>query len=159
MQKIQPKGQLWPVEAFNLKPQSFANCACLLDRIRLCVRRKFLNFLFPRVSEKFVFSKFRNFLEITVFFELAKILQKKFGKKYGNNFLFFGQKTLFLGQKVWKKFGKVQKKRFPNIRNLRKFRKLFYSKLSKNYEKMTLNSNFENREKLIPTWKPTRKFG
>jgi len=42
-------------------------------------------------------------LEITVFFELAKILQKKFRKKYGNNFLFFDQKTLFLGQIVWKK--------------------------------------------------------
>jgi len=51
-------------------------------------------------------------LEITVFFELAKILQKKFG----NDFLFLGQKTLllsqkplFFGQKVWKKFRKVWK--------------------------------------------------
>jgi len=46
------------------------------------------------------FSKFRNFLEITSFFELAKILQKKFRKKFGNNFLFLGHKTLFLSHKT-----------------------------------------------------------
>jgi len=66
-----------------------------------------------------------------------------------------GQKPCF-----WvKKFGKVRKQGFPNIRNLQKFWKLFYSELSENYEKMTLNSNFENHEKLVPTRKPTRKFG
>jgi len=45
-------------------------------------------------SELFVFtsfgivrlSKFGIFLEISVFFELAKILQKKFGNKFGNKF-------------------------------------------------------------------------
>jgi hypothetical protein len=31
------------------------------------------------------------------------------------------------------------------------------SELSKNYKKMTLKSNFRNHEKLVPTWKPTRK--
>jgi len=58
------------------------------------------------ISELFIFASFRkvrflkfgNFLEITGFFELAKILQKKFR----NNFLFLSQKNLFLGQKVWK---------------------------------------------------------
>jgi hypothetical protein len=34
-------------------------------------------------------------------------------------------------------------------------RKLFYSKLSKNYEKMMLNLNFGNHEKLVPA----QKFG
>jgi len=28
-----------------------------------------------------------------------------------------------------------------------------------NYKKMTLNSNFGNRKKLVPTQKPTQKFG
>jgi hypothetical protein len=37
--------------------------------------------------------------------------------------------------------------------------KLSFSKLSKNYEKMTLNLNFESHEKLVPTQKPTQKFG
>jgi len=32
-------------------------------------------------------------------------------------------------------------------------------KVFENYEKMTLNSNFGNRQKLVPTQKPTRKFG
>jgi len=36
---------------------------------------------------------------------------------------------------------------------------LFYSKLSENYEKMTLKTNFGNREKLVPTQKPTQMFG
>jgi hypothetical protein len=63
--------------------------------------------------------------------------------------LFLSQ--LFLGQKVWKKFGKVRTQGFPNVRNLQKFWKLFYSKLSGNYKKMTLNSNFKNRKKLVPT--------
>jgi len=48
---------------------------------------------------------------------------------------------------------KIRKQGFPN------FRKLFYSKLSKNYEKMTLNSNFGNCQKLVRTQKLTRKFG
>ncbi len=41
------------------------------------------------------------------------------------------QKTLFLGQKVWKKFGKVRKQGFPNIR---KFRNRTNSKFSVNSE-------------------------
>ncbi len=79
---------------------------------------------------------------------------ENFEKKY-LKFKFLSQKTLFLGQKVWKKFGKSLEK-FGNVRKLgflkvRKFRKLFFSELSKNYKKMTLNSNFGNREKLVPT--------
>jgi len=81
-------------------------------------------------SQTFCFCKFqkssffevRNFLEITGFFKLVKF----FWKKFGNNFLFLGQKTLW----------------FPKIPNLPKFWNLFYSKLSKNYEKMMTNSNF-----------------
>jgi len=78
-----------------------------------------------------------------------------------NKKTFLSQKTLFLGQKVWIKFGKVWKsweklgkvgkQGFPNVRNLQKFQKLFYSELSENYEKMTLNSNFENREVSLRT--------
>jgi hypothetical protein len=72
-----------------------------------------------------------------------------------NNFLLLGQKTLFLGQKVWKKIGNpcsgVKKQSFPKIPNLQKFQNLIYSKLSENYEKMMFNSNFENCKKLVPT--------
>ncbi len=64
-----------------------------------------------------------------------------------------------MGQNVWKSSEKVWKHGFPNFRNLRKIRNLFYSELSKNYEKMTLNSNFENREKLVWTQKFGLKFG
>jgi hypothetical protein len=39
-----------------------------------------------------------------------------------------------------------------------RFRKIEISKLSKNIEKITLNSNFGNCEKLVPTRKLTRKF-
>ncbi len=63
----------------------------------------------------------------------------KFRKKYVK-FEFLSQKNLFLGQKVWK----FCKQGFPNVR---KFRKLFYSEISENYKKMTLNSNFGNRKK------------
>jgi len=48
--------------------------------------------------------KFGNFSEITVFIELAKISQKKFGKKFRKNFLFLGQKNLFLIKKFEKIF-------------------------------------------------------
>jgi len=97
-------------------------------------------------SQTFCFCKFqkssffevRNFLEITGFFKLVKF----FWKKFGNNFLFLGQKTLW----------------FPKIPNLPKFWNLFYSKLSKNYEKMMTNSNFKNCKKLIPARKPTQMF-
>ncbi len=56
----------------------------------------------------------------------------------------FGSKSSGKVRKSLEKFGKVQKQGFPNIW---KFRKLFYSKISKKYKKMTLNSNFGNREK------------
>ena len=52
-----------------------------------------------------------------------------------------------------------QKQGFPNIPNLRKIQKLFYSKLSENYKKMTLKSNFGNLKKLVPTQKLTQMFG
>ncbi len=81
----------------------------------------------------------------------------------------FGQKTLFFGHKVRKSSEKVQKKfgksleisetDFSECSEIRKFRKFGNSELSENFEKMTFNSKFENREKLVPTQKPTRKFG
>jgi hypothetical protein len=75
-----------------------------------------------------------------------------------------------------KKFGKVQKKIWKKFRNFGKSSeisetgfsecleiseiwKFGNSELSKNYKKMMLNSKFENREKLVPTQKPTQKFG
>jgi len=68
---------------------------------------------------------------------------------------FWVQKNLFLSQKVWKPLFWGQKQGFLNIRNLRKIQNLFYSELSKNYEKMTLKLNFGNRKKLVLTQKPT----
>ncbi len=55
-------------------------------------------------------------------------------------------------EKVWK----IRTQGFPNIR---KFQKLLYYEISKNYKNMTLNSNFGNREKLVLTQKPAQKFG
>jgi len=53
---------------------------------------------------------------------------------------------------------KKQKQGFPNILNLRNIRNLFYSKFSKNYEKMMSKSNFYFHEKLIATQIPTQIF-
>jgi len=39
-----------------------------------------------------------------------------------------------------------------------RFRKIEISELSKNIEKITLNSNFGNFKKLVQTEKPTQKF-
>jgi hypothetical protein len=58
--------------------------------------------------------------------------------------------------KSLEKVRKVRKQGFPNVWKLQK---LFYSEISENYEKMTLNSNFGNRKKLAPTRKLTQKFG
>ncbi len=80
----------------------------------------------------------------------TKILKKNYVK-----FEFFGQKTLFQGQKSLEKVWKFWKQVFPNVR---KFRKFGNSELSENYKKMMFNSKFKNREKLVPTQKPTRKF-
>ena len=66
------------------------------------------------------------------------------------------KKNLFLRQKVWKK---DQKMFGISSEKVWKFRKLGISELSENYEKIPFNSKFENHEKLVPTRKPTRKFG
>ncbi len=58
--------------------------------------------------------------------------------------------------KISEKVRKFRKQGFPNVR---KFQKLFFSEISENYEKMMLNLNFGNCEKLVPTQKPTQKFG
>ncbi len=107
-------------------------------------------------SELFVFAsfgivqllKFGNFSEISSLFELAKILQKQFGHKFTNNFLFFEAKTGVFGSKQG----------FPNIPKFQKVQNLFYSRLSKNYKKMMLKPNFGNCKKLVPTQIPTRTF-
>jgi len=62
------------------------------------------------------FSKFGNFLEISGFFELAKILQKNSGNKFVSKPPVFEAKI-------------------PNIPNLQNIQNLFYSELSKNYKK------------------------
>ncbi len=85
----------------------------------------------------------------------------------------FGSKSL---EKVRKKFGKSSEK-FGKVRKslesseisetgfaeyseiLEILEIVFFSEISENYEKMMLNLNFGNREKLVPTRKPTRKFG
>jgi len=67
---------------------------------------------------------------------------------------FWVKKTLFL-----RVLGSKLKKKNKNIPNLWKIWNLFYSYLSKNYEKMTLKSNFGNRKKLVPNRKPTRMYG
>ena len=119
------------------------------------------------ISELFIFasfgivgfSKFGNFLEISRFFKLAKILRRHFGNNFGNNFLFRGKKPCYWVKKTccWGFWD--QKHGFPNIPNLQIIWNLFYSELSENYEKMTLKSNFGNCKKLVPTQKPTRMFG
>jgi len=149
--------------------------------LRPCVRRNLTNFSFSWVLEMFGCWSLEIFQRKTGIFELANFLRKsleksleiesseksldikqnctsisKILKKLRKVWVYESKKTLLLGQKVLKKFGKVRKQGFPNIR---KFRKLFYSELSENYEKVTLNSNFGNREKLVPTQKPTQKFG
>jgi hypothetical protein len=116
---------------------------------------------FKKFSEKngiFELAKFsRKSLEkVRVLFKNVRLFQK-FQKKYVK-FEFLSQKTLFLGQKFGdfekslekslEKVWKVRKQGFPNVW---KFRKLFFSEISENYEKMTLNSNFGNRGKRIPT--------
>ncbi len=53
----------------------------------------------------------------------------------------------------------VRKKLGKSSEKVQKFWKLGITELSENYEKMTFNSKFENHEKLVPTQKPTRKFG
>jgi len=138
--------------------------------LRPCVRQNFPNFLFSRVLKMFGCQSSEKFWKNWNFWT-RKIFAKKFGKSLEKSsdinqnctsilkilkklwkFEFLSQKTLFLGQKVWKN----SETGFPNIR---KFWKLFYSKISENYEKMMLNSNFGNREKLVPTQKLTQKFG
>jgi len=89
----------------------------LTFELRPCVRRKFPNFSFSRVSEMFGFRNseiFRKKTEFPNFGNFRKKVQKKvrkllenvckyrkFRKKYVK-FEFLSQKTLFLGQKVRK---------------------------------------------------------
>ncbi len=75
---------------------------------------------------------------------------ENFEKKIRKVWVFESKNAIF-GSKSSEKFGKVWK-------SLEKgFSK--HSEISENYEKITLNLNFGNREKLVPTQKPTQKFG
>jgi hypothetical protein len=56
-------------------------------------------------------------------------------------------------------FGNVWKKVRNFGKSLEKVQKFGISKLSENYEKRMFNSKFENCKKLVPTRKPTQKFG
>jgi len=75
--------------------------------------------------------KFGNFSEITGFFELSKISQKKFIKKFGNNFLFFGSKNPVFGSKSSEKVWKSLETGFSEQLEFSEFN----SELSKNYKK------------------------
>ncbi len=98
-------------------------------------------FSFSRVSEQF------GFRSSEIFWKYPFFLTRKNFKKI----VWKQDQTLFL-RVLGSKFKKQgQKQGFSNIPNLRKIRNLFYSKLSENYEKMTLKLNFGNREKLVPT--------
>jgi len=155
-----------------------------MRQIRPCFRRNFPNFLFSRVSEmfgcrslKFFFGKNRNFWT-------REIFTKKFGKKFRN---LSSEKSLGINRsctsiskiskklwKVWvfesknsvfasKSLEKVRKslEKFVNrvFRTFGNFGNCSIPNFPKITKKMTLNSNFGNHEKLIPTRFLTRKFG
>jgi len=124
----------------TIRPDCCPNTNLLLQTDKALKMPK-CNYLLWRVSKMFgcrsleIFWKKQNF-------RTREIFVKKFRIKLGN----------LSSEKV----RKVRKQGFPNVR---KFQKLFYSEISKNYKKMKINSNFRNREKLVPTQKLTRKFG
>jgi len=64
---------------------------------------------------------------------------------------FLSKKNLVFGSKSLEKARKFRKSSETGFSEC--------SEISENYEKMPLNSKFENREKLVPTRKPTQKFG
>ncbi len=71
-------------------------------------------------------------------------------------------KTLFLGQKVRQKFGNVQKSLETGFSECSEISEILeivlfwtFRKLRKNDVKLEL----QNHEKLVPTQKPTQKFG
>jgi len=110
-----------------------------------------------RIFRTFHFCEFQNGLVIKVqkffgnirFFQTRKKISKIVPPVFGSKNPVLRQKQGFWGQKQG----------FPNIQNLWNIRNWFYSKLSKNYEKMTLKLNFKNCEKLVPTRTFEFKFG
>jgi len=79
----------------------------LVLKLRPCVRRKFLNVLFSRVSEMFGFRSSEIFRKKPEFSN-SRNFREKVRKKFGN----LSSEKSFIGQKVWKrseKFGKVRK--------------------------------------------------
>ncbi len=112
----------------------------LVSKQGKALRQTEISQLFVCTSFRIVwFLKFGKFLEISWFFELAKISQKNCLE------ISSGQKLGFWGQKLG----------FPNILNLQN---LFISELSKKYKNMTLKLNFENCEKLVQTRILTQTF-
>jgi len=123
------------------------------------------NFWTRKIFAKKFGKKFGNLSweKFRILIEIVCQLQK-FQKNYVK-FEFLSQKTLFLGQKARKSSEKVQK----YLEKVWKSLETVFSEHSeisvivlfrnyKNYKKMMLNSNFENREKLVSTRKPTRKI-
>ncbi len=138
--------------------------------------RKKQNFWTREIFEKKFGKKIRNLSSEKVWILFENVCKvQKFWKKF-IKFEFLSQKTLFLGQKVWKfwkKFGKsLEKVRKKFGKSSEKFGKSLESLetgfsecseiseivLFRNFQKLLkndVNSNFGNREKLVPT----RKFG
>ncbi len=116
-----------------------------------CIRGKFLNFLFSRVSEKFIFLNSQKFCK------------KKICLKFGNNFLFFGSKPLFLSQKVWIKFGNpcfgVKNSHFQKFWTYKNFGICSFLNFPKNTKKWRSTWTSKIAKKLILTQKPTQMFG
>jgi len=111
--------------------------------LRPCKRRNFWTFCF-REFRNISVIEIRKFFGNISFFELAKILWKKFGNKFGNenseinlNIIQICTSNTKLSNKNTQKFSRLWK-----IEN---------SKFSEHYKKMTLKSNFENHKKLFPT--------
>jgi len=74
-------------------------------------------------------------------------------------FAFLSQKTLFLGQKAWKNFGKSLETVFSKCLEISEILEIVLLQNFGKLQKMMLNSNFGNRKKLNLTRKPTQKFG
>ncbi len=122
----------WELGETQFKRRQIKTCS--LFSVKALQKTEFTK-LFVFTSFRIVqLPKFGNFAKISVFFNLQKFRENSLEISLG------------------------QKQGFPNIPNLKNIWNLFYSKLSKKFEKIMLKLNFENHEKLIPTRIPTRTF-
>ncbi len=94
--------------------------------------------------------------------KLRKIWNLTKNPVFESNNPVFGSKSL---EKVWKKFGKFWKSLesletgFSKCSEFTEISEIVLFQTFQKLQKMILNSNFENHKKLVPTRKPTRKFG